>query len=95
MIFIQADLTIKPEERENFLKDIQTTIRASREEVGNQRYELMQSIEDSTKFTMLEIWTDQDAIAKHQISPHYQEFNKKAANWVVAAPIISLFQKIN
>ncbi|MFB5676471.1 putative quinol monooxygenase [Paenibacillus terreus] len=79
MIIIHANLNVLPEKREAFLKLTEELVKASQAEEGNQRYTLMQDVNDPNKFTMVEEWKDQAAVDFHNQTTHFQSF-------VAAAP---------
>ncbi|MBC1989947.1 antibiotic biosynthesis monooxygenase [Listeria seeligeri] len=82
MLHIEAQITIKKEQTETFLQAANEVIAATRAEVGNHGYELVQSMENETVYYMLEKWEDMDAITKHNESDHFKNFQKLAANFV-------------
>ncbi|WP_048627484.1 putative quinol monooxygenase [Listeria ivanovii] len=82
MLHIEARITIKAEQTNAFLQAAQEVIAATRAEVGNHGYELVQSTENETVYYMLEKWEGMDAITKHNESKHFKNFQKLAANFV-------------
>jgi quinol monooxygenase YgiN len=74
MIIIHANLNVLPEKREVFLGLTKELVKASQAEEGNQRYTLMQDVNDPNKFTVVEEWKDQAAVDFHNQTAHFQSF---------------------
>ncbi|MEW4282290.1 putative quinol monooxygenase [Priestia koreensis] len=86
MIAIQAYMTVRPEKREEFIKNVTEVIEASRKEEGNISYMLTTKVENENEFVMLEEWKDQAAIEAHNTSAHFQKFAGSAKEFL-AAPL--------
>ncbi|MFB5269746.1 putative quinol monooxygenase [Paenibacillus enshidis] len=86
MIIIHADLKVLAEKRETFLALMQGLVKASQAEEGNQRYTLMQDVEDENSFTVVEEWKDQAAVDFHNQTAHFQSF-VAAVPECLAAPL--------
>ncbi len=74
MITIIATFVTKPECADAFKELAAPCIEASRKEEGNVSYGFYTGREDKTKFFFVEVWKDEDAIAKHNASAHFQTF---------------------
>lgn len=86
MIVIHADMQIKPEKREAFLQTIQPLVAGSQAEDGCLRYTLTQDVANLNRFTMIEVWSDQDAVDRHNASSHFTGFFK-VSNDFFAMPL--------
>ena len=75
-LVIVAHVTIKPEFQEELLKAFDAVVKGTRQEPGNISYILYQDVSNPAKFTFVEVWKSQDAIAAHSSSAHFQEFVK-------------------
>lgn len=84
MIIIHAVMQIDSTKQQSFLEEIETLIRASRQESGNISYNLYKDIEKDHTFTMVEVWQDAAAVASHNTSEHFTSFVAKASNFLVA-----------
>ncbi len=84
MIIIHAEFNVDPAKHEAFLNEIQPLIEASRAENGNISYDLLKDTEVENKFTMVEVWQDQAAIANHNAIDHFTSFVGKAGNFLNA-----------
>lgn len=90
MLHIEAQITVKKEQTEDFLQAAKEVIATSRAEGGNHGYELVQSTENETVFYMLEKWADMEAIQQHNDSEHFKKFQKLAADFVAKELEISV-----
>lgn len=86
MIIIHADMQIKPEKREAFLQTVQPLVAGSQAEDGCLRYTLTQDVANLNRFTMIEVWADQDAVDRHNASSHFTGFFK-VSNDFFALPL--------
>ncbi|KQX64866.1 MULTISPECIES: putative quinol monooxygenase [unclassified Paenibacillus] len=92
MIIIHAEFNVYPAKHEAFLNEIQPLIAASRAEDGNISYDLLKDTEVENKFTMVEVWQDQAAIASHNASDHFTSFVGKAGNFLNAPLQVKAYQ---
>ncbi|WP_172197270.1 putative quinol monooxygenase [Saccharibacillus qingshengii] len=86
MIVMHVDMQVKPEKRDAFLQTVQPLVAGSQAEDGCLRYTLTQDVAQLDRFTMIEVWTDEAAIERHNASPHFTGFFK-VANEFFAAPL--------
>jgi len=91
MIIIHAEMQIDATKQQIFLEEIETLIRASRQESGNISYNLYKDIEKNHTFTMVEVWQDEAAVASHNTSEHFTSFVAKASNFLVAPLAIKAY----
>jgi quinol monooxygenase YgiN len=73
---IVANITVKPEHRDDVLKAIKTVVDATRKESGNIFYDVFEDVKNPAKFTFIETWKSQSAIDSHNNSVHFKEFAK-------------------
>ena len=62
-----------------FIEVILANARATRQEPGNVRFDVLQSIEDPCRFTLYEVYGDEAGFQAHQQTPHYLAFRAAAA----------------
>ncbi|MBN1443748.1 MAG: antibiotic biosynthesis monooxygenase [Planctomycetes bacterium] len=82
MIVTCVLVRVKPDRVDEF---IQATIRnheASIQEPGNLRFDVLQSTEDPTRFTLYEAYESQEAAAAHKQTPHYIQWRDAVADWM-------------
>ncbi|GMK41501.1 monooxygenase [Paenibacillus sp. CCS19] len=91
MLIVHAHLQIIPDQEEVFLEAVHVLLPASRAEEGNIAYDLLKSTEQEHRYTMVELWRDQAAIALHNASEHFQSFVKQASAFMAAPMDLQVF----
>jgi quinol monooxygenase YgiN len=91
MIIIHAGLSILKEKEEEFLNEVKTLIEASRKENGNIQYDLMKDTEKESKYMMVEVWENQEAVQSHNTSEHFAVFGQKAQSFMAAPTNVKIF----
>lgn len=71
-IDVVAHLQAKPGMEEQLRAILESFVDPSRLEEGCIRYDLFWDLKDSTKFTFIEEWSSEEALAKHGTSSHIQ-----------------------
>jgi len=73
---------VRPENVEAFKEACRLNHEGSIQEPGNMRFDILQSIEDPTKFVLYEAYkTQQDAVA-HKEAVHYLVWRDTVADWM-------------
>ncbi len=54
----------------------------TRKEPGNVRFDVLQSRNDPTRFTLYEVFADEDAVAFHKTTAHYQRWRDTVADYM-------------
>ena len=75
---------VKPENIEDFKKATILNHEGSRKEPGNVRFDVLQSTEDPTKFTLYEVFADEDAVAAHKVTEHYHVWRETVAPYMAS-----------
>lgn len=73
---IVAIVEAQPAHSDTLLGEFKTLVAKSREEAGNIRYDLHQSVENPNVLVFEEHWRDQAAVDAHNGSAHFQKFLK-------------------
>lgn len=71
---IVAILTARPGQAEALRALLDGMLAPSRAEAGNLRYDLWRDQADPNRFVLDELYADNDAIAAHRASPHFQDY---------------------
>jgi autoinducer 2-degrading protein len=53
--------------------------RATRTEPGNARFDVLRAVEDSSRFTLYEVYASQKDFAQHQETAHYLHWKERVA----------------
>lgn len=88
-IVITAILKPKEHMAESLEVELNKVLEASRAEAGCVRYVLHQSMEEDT-FVLHETWKDQDALASHVASRHYQDYRTNTKDLVAVREVFKL-----
>ena len=73
---------VKPEHVDDFIAATRRNHEASVQEPGNLRFDVIQSVEDPTRFVLYEAWRDEAAMAAHKETPHYLTWRETVADWM-------------
>ncbi|WP_172196070.1 putative quinol monooxygenase [Saccharibacillus qingshengii] len=92
MIIIHATFHINPAKEADFLNGITPVITASQAEEGNISYDLHKAVGQENVYTMVEVWTGQDAVALHNKSAHFTAFAATAAEYLTAPLNLKAFE---
>jgi len=72
-LIIVATITAKEGNEAIVRAALERVVPHSRAEAGCLRYDLHVDLGNHASFIMLETWRDQDAVAQHEATPHFQE----------------------
>ena len=71
MLVVHVHVHVKPESVEAFKQATQANARASLQEPGVARFDVVQQQDDPTRFVLVEVYRDAAAAAAHKETPHY------------------------
>lgn len=74
---VHVFVSVKPGTEKEFLQASLENARASSQEDGIARFDVIQQIEDETKFMLIEVYKNEDAPAAHKGTNHYAEWRKR------------------
>ena len=77
MILVEARIKCNPGRRDDFIREAQPVIAATRKEKGNLCYDLFKSIEDENLLLYYERWESRDALNGHIGSEHMKTWSRK------------------
>ena len=73
---------VKPEHVADFIEASRLNHLASVEEAGNCRFDVLQSVEDSTQFVLYEAYQTSTHAAAHKQTAHYLHWRETVADWM-------------
>ncbi len=76
MHIMHVHITIKREYVDEFIKATLDNASNSAKEPGIARFDVIQQIDDPTKFTLVEVYRSPDAVPKHKETAHYNRWIK-------------------
>lgn len=71
MLIIHVHVRVLPHAVDAFIAATLTNARASMQEAGIARFDLVQQQDDPTQFLLIEVYRTSDAPARHKATPHY------------------------
>lgn len=93
MIHIVAKNTVKKSQVETFKVLTKELILKSKEEDGCIAYDLYEDMNNPNILTFVEIWSDEEAIERHNQSEHFQKIVPKLGN-LIETKEVNLYKKV-
>jgi quinol monooxygenase YgiN len=79
MLVVHVHVQVKPESMEEFRRASVENARASVQEPGIARFDVLQQQDDATRFVLIEIYRDAEAAAAHKQTAHYAKWRDAVA----------------
>jgi autoinducer 2-degrading protein len=73
---------VKPDHIKEFIIATKLNHQASVEELGNRRFDVLQSPENPGHFILYEAYATEDDAAAHKQTPHYLTWRDTVADWM-------------
>ena len=83
MLVVQVHVHVKPESIEAFRWATIENARHSVQEPGMARFDVVQQVEDPTRFTLVEAYRTSEASAAHKATTHYAQWRDTVAEMMV------------
>jgi autoinducer 2-degrading protein len=74
---------VKPEHLDAFVEATRVNHESSIREPGNRRFDVLQSVDDPTRFVLYEWYADEAAAAAHKETGHYLRWRETVSDWLV------------
>ena len=74
---------VKPERVADFIEAVGENHDLSVREPGNLRFDILQSVDDPTRFVTYMAYRDEASAGGHRETPHYLAFRDRVADWMV------------
>ena len=88
-------IEVIPEQVDAFLDATFTHARATRQETGNVRFDILRNAEEPSHFFLYEAYQDEESFRAHQQSPHYLTWRPTVAPFMAGPRVgdryLSLF----
>jgi (4S)-4-hydroxy-5-phosphonooxypentane-2,3-dione isomerase len=82
MYVVTVSVFVKPDHVEEFIKaTIENAVR-TRQEPGNLRFDVLQSVEDETRFTLYEAYRTENDFDRHHQAMHYLGWREMVTPWM-------------
>ncbi|WP_242965341.1 antibiotic biosynthesis monooxygenase [Petroclostridium xylanilyticum] len=82
MIVTVVEVYVQEAHIEDFKKATIENHQASIQEPGNLRFDILQSIDDPTRFTLYEAYESEEAAAEHKKTAHYLKWREMVEDWM-------------
>ncbi len=73
---------VKPEHREEFIRETLVNARHTVQEPGNLRFDVIQRIDDPNRFMLYEVYRDEAGMEAHKQTAHYARWRDAVAAWM-------------
>jgi quinol monooxygenase YgiN len=80
MLIVHVHVQVKPESVEEFRRATLENARASVQEPGIARFDVVEQQDDATRFVLIEIYRDAEAAAAHKQTAHYAKWRDTVAH---------------
>ena len=86
---LTVQLTVKPGTANDFKAAAKPALaRVKREDAGCEMYDLFQSVDDDTRFVMVESWASEAELDAHMKSPTMGDVGKALGAFIGGAPVM-------
>lgn len=79
MILVHVHVHVKPLFIEAFREATVENARASVDEPGVARFDVIQQVDDPSRFVLVEVYRSEQAVLDHKATPHYQQWRDAVA----------------
>lgn len=79
MLIVHVHVWVKPESVEAFREATIENASASLKEPGVARFDVIQQVDDPTKFILVEVYRSPEAASAHKETPHYAKWRDTVA----------------
>ena len=73
---------VKPEFIQDFIKATIVNHENSVKEPGNLRFDVLQSVDNPSRFTLYEAYESEESAAAHKKTDHYLQWKETVADWM-------------
>ena len=82
MYVVCVDVFVKAGHEQDFIAATEQNHRGSLQESGALRFDVLQGLEDPTRFFLYEVYRDAAALDAHKQTEHYQTWRDTVAAWM-------------
>ena len=85
MFIYIVHISVKPEFIEEFKAETLLNAQGTVNEPNNHRFDVLQQSDDSTKFTLYEVYADESALDEHRQTAHYARWKSAVEPWMAGS----------
>ena len=82
MYVVCVHVHVKPEHREEFIRQTLENARHTVQEPGNLRFDVIQRIDDPNRFMLYEVYRDEAGMEAHKQTAHYARWRDAVGPWM-------------
>ncbi|MFC1770333.1 antibiotic biosynthesis monooxygenase [Candidatus Margulisiibacteriota bacterium] len=82
MVITCVYVHVKKEHVQDFMTATKTNHSHSIQEPGNKRFDVIQSVDDPSRFLLYEAYESEEAAAEHKKTAHYLQWREVVADWM-------------
>jgi autoinducer 2-degrading protein len=82
MYVVCVTLWVKPGREQEFKRASELNHRGTRKEPGNLRFDVLESLDDPSRFFLYEVYRSAEDFAAHQRTAHYLAWKETVADWM-------------
>ena len=82
MIVTCVHVSVRPENVREFIKAMIENHKASVQESGNLRFDVLQEADNPCRFMIYEAYESQEAVDLHKTTPHYIKWRDTVKDWM-------------
>jgi autoinducer 2-degrading protein len=94
MVAVVVHLHVKPESLDQFVAETKENARNSRKEPGVVRFDVIQQVDDASRFVLFELYRDEQAIEAHRGTPHYAKWRDAVPAFLVTERTRQIYHAI-
>lgn len=87
MIYVVAELTLKPDMAEKAAAAARQVVAGTVKEDGCISYEAHLNVIDPKRMVIVERWTSREALSRHMDTPHFKAWRAASAEFVIGRKI--------
>ena len=95
MIVQVVYLEVQPDKLADFMNEVHTNAKASREEAGVAQFDVLQQEGDPLKFMLYEVYRGSEALEAHRKTPHFQRWAEKGVPLLSKERVRIMYKKLN
>ena len=80
MYIVVVTVHVKPQHRNDFIREITANAIGTRTETGNVRFDVITGEDDPNRFLLYEVYKSKDDFTKHQQTGHYLKWKNAVAD---------------
>jgi len=82
MVVYSVSVQVKSGFEHDFILATKINHKETRKEMGNLRFDVLQSDEDPSRFELYEVYRSDEAVAAHKETKHYKDWRDTVAPWM-------------